>query len=601
MAIPTAVFQSFSAAGDEWNASLRNPRATRVANRYDEVIPLIREADAAAKNGAWVALAVSYDAAPAFDRALRARRTADCPLAWCAIFDERSLPESAGAPARISPVAASPAISREEYFAAIARIRSYIAAGDTYQVNFTYPLTLSFEGDSLDFFRAAGASQAAGYSAYLDIGNHRLLSFSPELFFKLKGGVITTRPMKGTAPRGRWGAEDDERAAALAASTKDLAENVMIVDLLRSDLGRIAEVGSVEVTELFAIERISRVLQMTSTVTAKVRDGTTLAGIFTGLFPCGSVTGAPKPRTMAIIEELERFPRGMYTGAIGLLSPGGDAVFNVAIRTLVAGPRGRSGTFGVGGGITWDSTAEGEYAETVLKASFLGVTREEFDLLETLALLDGRYTLLDRHLSRMKASARYFAFAWSEDRAREALDEITSEHPNGPWRVRLLSSRAGKIRTESVALPPPRETPLIVKLATSPIDDRDALIYHKTTSRARYDQELAANQPCDDVIFWNARDEVTESSIANVVLRLDGTDFTPPREAGLLAGTLRDELIERGELFERTIRVDELRKAGAFFLINSVRGWMPARLDQARVAGGGNYICCGSAPPLPTR
>ena len=579
MAIPTAVFQSFSAAGGEWSASLRNPRASRVANSYDEVIPLIREAEAAAKNGAWVALAVSYDAAPAFDRALRARRTADFPLAWCAIFDNRSRPESAGAPARIPPVAAAPAISREEYFAAIARIRSYIAAGDTYQVNFTYPLALSFEGDSLDFFRAAGESQAAGYSAYLDIGTHRLLSFSPELFFKLEGGVITTRPMKGTAPRGRWGAEDDERAAALAASTKDRAENVMIVDLLRSDLGRIAEVGSVEVTKLFAVERISRVLQMTSTVTALVRDGTTLAGIFTALFPCGSVTGAPKPRTTEIIEELERFPRGIYTGAIGLLSPGGDAVFNVAIRTLVTGPEGRTGTFGVGGGITWDSTAEGEYTETLLKASFLGVAREEFDLLETLALQDGRYTLLERHLSRMKASARYFAFAWSEDRARAALDKITSEHPNGRWRVRLLSSRGGKIRAESVALPPAPERPLTVKLATSPIDDRDALIYHKTTSRARYDQELAANQPCDDVIFRNARDEVTESTIANVVLRLEGTDFTPPREAGLLAGTLRDELIERGELSERTIRVDELRKAGTFFLINSVRGWMPARLE----------------------
>lgn len=575
---PTAHFQSFSSLEEDWNASLRNPRETHAAHSLDDVIPLIRAAESASKSGSWVALAVSYDAAPAFDRALHSKRMPELPLAWCAIFDERSSASCTVAPRDTIPPRMVPLISREEYSAAFARIRRYIAAGDSYQVNFTYPSRLRLGEDDFDFFCSVGESQGACYSAYLDLGTHRILSFSPELFFRREGDVITTRPMKGTAPRGRWTAEDDERAAALSTSPKDRAENVMIVDLLRSDLGRIAETGSVSVDRLFAVERINRVLQLTSTVSAKARPGTTLADIFCALFPCGSVTGAPKPRTMAIIEELERFPRGIYTGAVGLISPGGDAVFNVPIRTLVSDAMTGEAVFGVGGGITWDSTSEGEYDETLLKASFLGAARRDFDLLETIALANSEYALLERHVARMCDSASYFEFRFNEPDLRAGLDSFARKHAAGSWRVRVSASRTGQIRIEATELPPPRRTPLLVKLAASPIDHLDPLIYHKTTRREGYERELTASQPCDDVIFWNSRREITESTIANVVFHSGGEDCTPPREAGLLAGTLRDELLERGELFERTITVDDLTDAGTFFLINSVRGRMAARL-----------------------
>jgi para-aminobenzoate synthetase/4-amino-4-deoxychorismate lyase len=334
----------------------------------------------------------------------------------------------------------------------------------------------------------------------------------------------------------------------------------------------------VEVPELFAVETVGRVLQMTSTVTAVQKPGTSVLDMMRALFPCASVTGAPKPRTMAIISELEQKPRTIYTGAIGLLAPNGDAVFNVAIRTLVVDSKTGVATLGVGGGITWESTTDGEYEEATLKARFLTDPWPKFGLLETLALHDGEYTLLDRHLARARKSAQYFGFHWSDRDVEKALGDARDAHPTGHWRARLVVQRSGTARVEARPLDSTREHPLTVKFATTPIDESDPLLFHKTTARDRYDSELARCQPCDDVIFWNSRLEVTESTIANVVVTVDGKNWTPPREAGLLAGTFREELIARGELFERCITRQELENIGSFSLINSVRGWMPARL-----------------------
>jgi para-aminobenzoate synthetase / 4-amino-4-deoxychorismate lyase len=473
-----------------------------------------------------------------------------------------------------------PQIDTTQYRRAIDSIRDYIEKGDSYQVNFTFPLRGSVTGDSFSGFRAIARSQGAAYSAYLDIGTYRILSFSPELFVERRGNVLTTRPMKGTLARGRWLEEDAQRAGQLRASRKDRAENVMIVDLLRSDLGKVAQIGSVEVTELFAVERLSRVLQMTSTVTAVQKPDVTVAEILRALFPCGSVTGAPKARSMAIIKELEHYPRGIYTGAIGFIGPNGDFVFNVAIRTLAVDARDGTATFGVGGGITWDSTAAGEYEESCLKAKFLTDPRDDFDLLETIELNDGEYTLLNRHLARARDSARYFGFRWDETGVLKSLDDACESHPVGCWRIRLVIDRDGEARTEASALGEPRASPLVVKFASGPVDDRDPLVFHKTTARRRYDAELERCHPCDDVIFWNCHGEVTESTIANVVVFSEGRHWTPPREAGLLAGTLREELISKGELLERPITKEELESAGSFALINSVRGWMPARLAK---------------------
>ena len=582
MGTPIAHFQSF-AEGRGWNASFREPLEQRAVYALDEVIPLLRGAEAAAKDGLWAALALSYEAAPAFDSALKVQPSSEFPLAWMGVFQEpsstdfNSIPNS---PFRISEW--EPQIDRREYRQAILSIRDFIERGDTYQINFTFPLRGYVGGNSFSCFRAIAESQGAAYSAYLDIGSHRILSFSPELFVERRGNDLMTRPMKGTLARGRWLEEDCERVEQLRGSPKDRAENVMIVDLLRSDLGKVAETGSVKVTELFAVECLSRVLQMTSTVTAVQRPDVTLVDILRALFPCGSVTGAPKCRSMAIIKELEHRRRGVYTGAIGFMGPNGDAVFNVPIRTLAVDVRDGAATFGVGGGITWDSTTEGEYEECCLKAKFLTHPWAEFKLLETIALNDGEYALLDRHLSRARNSARYFGFRWSEAEVLKALDDVRKSHPSRRWRIRLIVDRDGKAHVEVGLGGEPRTAPVTVKFASRAVDDRDPLVFHKTTDRSRYDVELERCHPCDDVIFWNCRGEVTESTIANVVVFSEGKHWTPPREAGLLAGTLREELISKGELFERTITKEELARAGSFALINSVRGWMPAELATDR-------------------
>ena len=578
MGTPIAHFESF-AEGRGWNASFREPLEQRAVYALDEVIPLLRDAEAAAKDGSWVALALSYEAAPAFDSALKVQPSSEFPLAWMGVFEVpsstafNSIPNS---PFRISEW--EPQIDRREYRQAIHSIRDFIERGDTYQINFTFPLRGCVVGDSFSCFRAIAESQGAAYSAYLDIGSHRILSFSPELFVERRGNKLTTRPMKGTLARGRWLEEDCERVEQLRGSPKDRAENVMIVDLLRSDLGKVAETGSVQVPDLFAVERLSRVLQMTSTVTAVQRPAVTVVDILRALFPCGSVTGAPKPRSMAIIRELEHLPRGVYTGAIGFICPNGDAVFNVPIRTLAVDAKDGAATFGVGGGITWDSTTDGEYEECCLKAKFLTHPWAEFKLLETIALNDGEYGLLDRHLSRARSSARYFGFRWNEAEVLKALDDVCKSHLLRRWRIRLIVDRNGKAQVEVSLFGEPRTAPVTVKFASRAVDDRDPLVFHKTTDRSRYDLELERCHPCDDVIFWNCRGEVTESTIANVVVFSEGKHWTPPREAGLLAGTFREELISKGELFERTITKEELARAGSFSLINSVRGWMPAKL-----------------------
>ena len=581
---PIAHFESF--AGERgWNASFREPIEQCAVYALDEVIPLLRHAEAATKKGYWVALALSYEAAPAFDAALEAKAPSEFPLAWIAVF-EKQLPTAVSSTSHRPFVVSEwePQTGTRRYQQTIHAIKDYIESGDTYQVNFTFPLLGHIAGDSFSCYRAIARSQGAAYSAYLDIGSHRILSFSPELFVERRGNKLTTRPMKGTLARGRWLEEDTQRARQLQESPKDRAENVMIVDLLRSDLGKIAQTGSVEVPELFAVENLNRVLQMTSTVTALQRPDVTIVDILRALFPCGSVTGAPKARSMAIINELEPDRRGIYTGAIGLLSPDGDATFSVAIRTAVVDARSGASTFGVGGAITWDSTTNGEYEECCLKAKFLTHPWPDFDLLETLELNDGEYTLLDRHLSRARDSARYFGFRWIETKVSRALEEAAKSHL-GRSRVRLIVERTGAANVEVHPLERNRERPLAVKFATRPIDDRDPLLFHKTTARSRYDAELERCRPCDDVIFWNSRGEVTESAIANVVVFAEGKYWTPPREAGLLAGTLREELISKGELFERTITKRELTELGSFALVNSVRGWMRAELPRSIESG----------------
>jgi len=528
----------------------------RTAERIEDVIPVLEFAEREARAGSHVAVMLSYEAAPAFDQAFVTHPPSEFPLAWAAVFEDRDGAELES----YSSTAWTPLVSRNEYDQSVSRIRELIAAGDTYQVNYTFPLTASFNGDASAWYRDLCVAQGAPYSAYLDLGRYKVLCLSPELFFERRGNHVITRPMKGTVRRGRWPAEDGELAEWLANSAKDRAENVMIVDLLRNDLGKVSVPGSVRVSSLFVLERFETVWQMTSTVESTLRDGTSLVELMRALFPCGSITGAPKIRTMQIIRELERFPRGAYTGAIGFLKPGGDCVFNVAIRTIVIDIESGVATFGVGGGVTIDSTAEQEYEECLVKSRFLYSKPVEFQLFESILLEDGEYFLLAEHLERLKASARFFGF---ETRINADLERIAIENPRGSLKVRLTLWRDGRIETEITPLELLGEIKEVT-LATEPVDSSDRFLFHKTTRRPG----------ADGLIFWNERGEITESSIANVVVPIDGEFFTPPIECGLLPGTFRNHLLTEGTIKERVITVEEFQDAHEFFLINSIRKWI---------------------------
>jgi len=532
----------------------------RIAKRIEEVLPVLEFAESEAHSGSHVAVMLSYEAAPAFDSALITHEPTDFPLAWAAVF-EHSL-EPAQERSVVTSNAWTPRVSREEYEAAVARIHDLIAAGDTYQVNYSFPLTSCFSGDPYAWYRSLCMAQGAPYSVYLDLGRFKVLSLSPELFFERRGNHVVTRPMKGTIARGRWLQEDLAFAGTLQQSQKDRAENVMIVDLLRNDLGKVSVPGSVRVSSLFDVERFETVWQMTSTVESTLRDGTSLVDLMTALFPCGSVTGAPKIRTMEIIRKLERFPRGAYTGAIGFLRPGGDSVFNVAIRTVVVDTETNVATFGVGGGVVIDSTAEREYEECLVKSRFLHTQPVEFQLFESILLEDGEYFLFERHVQRLRDSAEYFGFTFREARISADLERNAAGKRSGSWKVRLILWRDGGIETNGSAIQP-IETRRVT-LATEAVDSSDRFLFHKTTRRAQV----------EDTIFWNERGEVTESNIANVVVPIDRELYTPPVESGLLAGTFRNQLLAEGKIKERVITVEELQEVKDFFLINSVRKWM---------------------------
>ncbi|HEU4507925.1 MAG TPA: aminodeoxychorismate synthase component I [Pyrinomonadaceae bacterium] len=536
---------------------------TRVAKRIEEVLPVLEFAESEARAGSYVAVMLSYEAAPAFDSAFVAHPPSDFPLAWASSDLNHVNRDN-----RENPVEGlwSPLVSRADYDRSVTRIRELIAAGDTYQVNYSFPLTTSFNSDPYSWYRSLCMAQRAPYSTYLDLGRYKVLCLSPELFFERRGDHVITKPMKGTIRRGRWLEEDQQLARHLRESTKDRAENVMIVDLLRNDLGKVSVPGSVRVSSLFDVERFETVWQMTSTVESTLRSGTSLVDLMTALFPCGSITGAPKIRTMEIIRELEPFTRGAYTGAIGFIQPGGDCIFNVAIRTVVVDTELNVATFGVGGGVTIDSTAEREYEECLVKSNFLHAKPEEFQLFESILLEDGEYFLLEQHLERLDRSAAYFGFG---PRINADFERIAAENSRGVFKVRVMLSRDGRVET-NVA---PVEIGGVrrVSLAARPVDSSDRFLYHKTTRRDFY-------VGGEDVIYWNERGEITESSIANVVVRIGDQLFTPPVESGLLAGTYRNELLIRSKIAERVITIDDLRSADQIFLINSVRKWMRAEL-----------------------
>lgn len=561
------------------------PEQVIVARRVGDVLPALRRVQEAADAGFYAAGYVAYEAAPAFDPAMRVQSpgpVSDFPLLWFGIFAQpQSEPElSPHDKNELELYSLSewkPSTSRSQYDHNIEAIREAIARGETYQVNYTLRLRAQLRGDDYALYARLLRAQQARYGAYLDIGRYRILSASPELFFHRRGERIVTRPMKGTIARGRWLEEDQEQAQILANSEKNRAENIMIVDLLRNDLGRIAVPGSVQVSDLFRLERYPTVWQMTSTVEATI-PAATIREIFGALFPCGSVTGAPKIQTMRHIAALEDSPRQVYCGAIGVISPDGTSTFNVAIRTLLVDTQTDTAEYGAGGGITWDSTPQDEYAELLAKAAVLQAETSEFDLLETLRLENGDYWLLEPHLQRLRDSAAYFGFSDAQKTARIALQGVGEKHRTGTWRVRLLFSAQGEFATQVFPLEPNREGALPVILAASPVDSTNRYLYHKTTHREVYAAHRrvmeSRGSEIYDAMLWNERGELTEFTTGNLIVELDGSLWTPPRECGLLAGIERNEALAQGKIHERILTRNDLNHCIGVWLINSVRGWL---------------------------
>ncbi len=498
---------------------------------------------------------------------------------------------AAGSPHGITHL--SPALGEAEFTEAIDAIHRYIESGDCYQANFTFPLRFAMHGDPVALYAALRARQPVPYGALIALPDGRhVLSLSPELFVSHRDGRFECRPMKGTARASGDATLDAQRAQALRESDKERSENLMIVDLLRNDLGRIAVTGSVKVPALFTVERYGEVLQMTSTVVAKAREGLGLREVFDALYPCGSITGAPKRRTMQILQQLERWPRGLYTGAIGWFEPPraqhelGDFTLSVPIRTLLldapdANER-RQGELGVGAGIVYDSDAHAEYRECLLKANFLTGLAPGFSLFETMRATRNGVPLLDRHLARLSASARSLGFVFDDAQARARIAEACATLAGDrDYRLRLALDASGTLQLQTAELSPlPGPVRVLLSATTMPSDD--PLLAHKTTLRRIYDEgwKQAEAAGAFDMLFFNERGELTEGGRSNVFVRIAGQWRTPPLSSGLLPGVMRSVLLDDAEwkAVERPITKEELRVAEAICLCNALRGVLAAEL-----------------------
>lgn len=578
------------------------------ASSLAQVEQALRKVDEAVQSGRYVAGFLCYEAGYAFENVLRTEVTSEVPLVWFGVFKqpivydrlrrrvveghkqvkqiEEELQRFRGEEnhTELSPI---PSLSQEEYRTAVSSIKQYILEGDTYQVNYTFKLKFPWFSASSLYCRLRNA-QRVGYSAFLSLRRFNLLSLSPELFFRVDGTRITLKPMKGTAARGRTLEEDAVRKKELQMSDKNRAENLMIVDMLRNDVGRIAQTGSVKVARFFDIERYETVFQATSTIEARLKKDIHFSEIIRSLFPSGSVTGAPKIRTMQIIRELEKEPRGIYTGSVGFIAPQKRAVFSVAIRTLVLDKKSGMGEMGVGSGIVHDSEIDDEYRECLLKSRFLTESPSDFELIETMRWEPGRGFLLQRlHERRLQRSAEYFGFPYHPNVLRSTLKKYDAllrkeSKRRQSFRVRLTLGRNGIISLSHARLEP-TVGDQHVRLSEKRTDSSNRFLFHKTTNRRLYDEELerAVLRGYFDVLFLNEKGELTEGARTNLVVRKGGEYLTPPVSCGLLAGVYRESLLrsKKYAVKECILTLDDLKAADEVFVCNAVRGMVNVIVD----------------------
>jgi para-aminobenzoate synthetase / 4-amino-4-deoxychorismate lyase len=561
-----------------WRA-YRRPSRILSASDPETLARALAEIDRHVKSGGEAAGFLSYEAGYALEPKLRPLLgDKSDPLCWFGLYDSALAVDKLSIPPDNSDEivqSGESTITRAQYDAALNAIHDWILAGDVYQINFTYRLAFRSSHSAWRLFTTLCHRHPVPYAAFVNAGDEQIVSLSPELFFSIRGHHIVVKPMKGTADRGLTPQDDARCAEALRLSEKNRAENVMIVDLMRNDLGRICRTGSVKTTRLFEVERFSSVWQMTSTVEGCLGDECTPGSVVRALFPSGSVTGAPKIRAMELISELETTERGVYTGSIGYFAPT-QAQFNVAIRTAVL--RGQKGLMGVGGGITYDSSSPEEWKESQLKASFLTQTTPDFKIIETLRW-ETEYWLLEEHLERMRASAGYFGFEFAEREVREALQQVTLGFEGRPQRVRVLLAQDGSLEIDPSKL----DTTVFgrVRLSARTVSSADRFLYHKTTHRKVYIEELAAARlaGCDDALFFNERGELTEGAVHNVFLVAGGLWRTPAIACGLLPGTYRASVLRNcPDAREDVLTLDDLTSADSIYLCNSVRGMFPVRL-----------------------
>ena len=533
-----------------------------------EVAGLLAQVESYQEQGYYVVGYVSYEAAPAFEEKLVVHKT---PLLgeYLLYFTVHDRVETSPIPLTYEEVDLpsnwQEVTSAEDYEKAIAQIHHHLRQGDTYQVNYTVQLKQDLSANPFAIYNRMVVEQEAGYNAYIEHDEMAVISMSPELFFEQNDRELTTRPMKGTTQRGVTDQEDLAQASWLEQDPKNRSENMMIVDLLRNDMNRISEVGSEHVERLCQVEQYSTVWQMTSTIESQLRLDVDLVAIFRSLFPCGSITGAPKIATMKIIKDSEPQPRGVYCGTIGLLLPNGRRIFNVAIRTIQL-HQGKA-IYGVGGGITWDSTWESEYREVHQKAAVLYRKQARFKLITTGRISQKQLLFEDQHLERLTKASRYFAYPFDPEELRQKIEEecrACASHQD--YRLRISLSKSGEIELSRQILTPLSPSFCKAKLCLQEADLNQAFTYFKTTHRPH----LSLGK--QEIIYHNAAGELLETSIGNLVLKIDGKLYTPPINLGILSGIYRQHLLGKGQVEEKILTLADLNQAEAVYGCNAVRG-----------------------------
>lgn len=576
-----------------------DPITTITAKKHQNVDKLLKRVDNYLKNN-WICGYLSYEASYALEKSffsLQKPKTGGLPLGWFGIFDEpwifdhhlgawnKPLPDCKNSVLINEKIANKLTIGhlldKSDFYHTFDKIKNAIKNGETYQVNYTYDVRVQTELPPYSLYRYLREKQKTPYCSFIQNEYGFVASFSPELFIRKEGRYITTKPMKGTARRGYSAMEDRKQIQFLKNDTKNCAENLMIVDLIRNDLGKICEPGTVITNKLFDVETHPTLHQMTSDVTGILKKSINFSDIIKNIFPCGSVTGAPKIRTMKIIHDLEKGERGVYCGTIGYLSPKGSGVFNIPIRTLQKTTHEKDWRYRVGSGIIWDSTAEDEWRECAQKTSFLEYETPDFDIIETM-LFDGEILYLPEHLKRMQASAEYFEYPCSIQKLQRSIVKIIKElDKSNRYKIRLLLSKNGHISWEKQIVPDTEPASNKLLLADMPVNEKDTFLFHKTTHRPWYNRTMEDIKKglCYDRVFFNSRNEITEGAISTIFIEQRGILYTPPVICGLLPGTLRSHLLDRGSCYEKILFKEDLYSAGKVFCGNSVRGLVEVILE----------------------